>query len=160
MDSQIYASQAEQAPDTLIFQVDLAPGETRTYSLVDSAALAAVPAPLVKTMARYVPERYDDFCWESDVIAHRTYGLALIKAEGTISSGPDVWIKKDRGLICDILYRTKQYHVDNGEFMDDFRVGNSRGCGGTAIWDGFKNACLQQLSQLEADRLGAAAVGV
>jgi len=138
LDSQIYASQAGQSPDTLIFQVDLAPGETQTYVIVDSTALAAVPAPLVKTMARYVPERYDDFCWESDCIAHRTYGLALIKAEGTISSGPDVWIKKQRGLICDILYSTKKYHVDNGEFMDDFRVGNSRGCGGTAIWDGKK----------------------
>jgi hypothetical protein len=122
----------------LIFQVDLAPGETRSYALVDSSALAAVPAPLVKTMARFVPERYGDFCWENDCIAHRTYGIPLIKAEGTISSGPDVWIKKQRGLICDTLYGTGHYHSDNGEFMDDFRVGNSRGCGGVAIWDGTK----------------------
>ena len=30
------------------------------------------------------------------------------------------------------------YHEDNGEFMDDYRVGNSRGCGGVGIWDGKK----------------------
>src|ERR1019366_7787876 len=99
MDSQIYISQkfAVTAPDTLLFQVDLAPGETRTFYILDAAALAAMPPPIVKTMARFVPERYDDFAWESDRIAHRTYGHALIKAENTISSGPDVGIKKDRG---------------------------------------------------------------
>ena len=97
-----------------------------------------MPPPIVKTFARYVPERFDDFAWESDRIAHRTYGLALIPVEGTISSGPDVWIKKDRGLIVDTMYATKHYHEDNGEFMDDYRVGKSRGCGGLGIWDGKK----------------------
>jgi hypothetical protein len=92
----------------------------------------------MKTMARFVPERYDDFAWESDRIAHRTYGLALIKAENTISSGPDVWIKKDHRLIVDVMYATKHYHEDNGEFLDDYRVGHSRGCGGIGIWDGKK----------------------
>jgi hypothetical protein len=122
----------------LLFQVDLAPHETRTFYIMNAFALAAVPPPIVKTFARYVPERYDDFAWESDRIAHRTYGLALIKAENTISSGPDVWIKKDRGLIVDTMYATKHYHEDNGEFMDDYRVGHSRGCGGVGIWDGKK----------------------
>ena len=89
-------------------------------------------------MARYVPERFDDFAWESDRIAHRIYGQALIKAEGTVSSGADVWIKKDRGLIVDTMYATKHYHEDNGSFMDDYRVGKSRGCGGLGIWDGKK----------------------
>lgn len=138
IDSQIYASQPDMGPDMLVFQVDLAPGETRSYNIISTAALAAVPPPIVKTMARYVPERYDDFAWESDVIAHRTYGQALIKAEHTISSGPDVWIKKSRGLIVDTMYATKHYHFDNGEFMDDYRVGNKRGCGGVGIWDGTK----------------------
>ena len=124
--------------DKFLFQVDLAPGETRTYYILNVAALAAVPPPIVKTMARYVPERLDDFAWESDRIAHRTYGQALIKAEHTISSGPDVWIKKDHRLIVDVMYATKHYHEDNGEFMDDYRVGASRGCGGIGIWDGKK----------------------
>ena len=131
LDSSIYKGK-------LLFQVDLAPGETRTFYILDAAAFAAVTTPIVKTFARYVPERFDDFAWESDRIAHRTYGLALIPAEHTISSGPDVWIKKNRELTVDVMYRTKHYHEDNGEFMDDYRVGKSRGCGGLGIWDGKK----------------------
>lgn len=122
----------------LLFQVDLAPGETRKVYILSRDSLAAVPPPIVKTFARYVPERFDDFAWESDRIAFRAYGQALIKAEGTISSGADVWIKKDRGLIVDTMYATKHYHEDNGAFMDDYRVGKSRGCGGLGIWDGKK----------------------
>ena len=136
--SQTYTFEPGQSPDRLLFQVDLAPHETRTYYILDASALAAVPPPIVKTFARYVPERYDDFAWESDCIAFRTYGQALIKTEGTISSGPDVWIKKNRGLIVDMMYRTKHYHEDNGEEMDDYRVGHSRGDGGLGIWDGKK----------------------
>ncbi len=147
LDSQIYDSNPDDLlktriatlqPNKLLFQVDLAPHETRTYYVLDASALAAVPPPIVKTFARYVPERYDDFAWESDRIAHRAYGLALIPAEGTISSGPDVWIKKDRGLIVNTMYKTGHYHEDNGSFMDDYRVGHSRGCGGVGIWDSKK----------------------
>ncbi len=136
--SQIYLSESNSDSYHFLFQVDLAPGETRTFYCLPKEVLAAVPPPIVKTMARFVPERYDDFAWESDRIAHRTYGLALIKAENTISSGPDVWIKKDRGLIVNTMYATKHYHEDNGSFMDDYRVGHSRGCGGVGIWDGQK----------------------
>ena len=138
LDSQAYSEKPNSLPDKLLFQVDLAPHEARTFYILDASALAAVPPPIVKTFARYVPERYDDFAWESDRIAFRTYGQALIKAEGTISSGPDVWIKKNRGLIVDMMYRTGHYHEDNGEEMDDYRVGHSRGDGGLGIWDGRK----------------------
>jgi rhamnogalacturonyl hydrolase YesR len=138
LDSQVYASEPGGQTDRLLFQVDLAPGETRKFCVLAASELAAVPPPIVKTAARFVPERDDDFTWESDRIAHRTYGLALIKAEGTISSGPDVWIKKNRDLVADTMYRTGHYHQDNGAFMDDYRVGNSRGDGGTGIWDGKK----------------------
>jgi unsaturated rhamnogalacturonyl hydrolase len=144
LDSQIISSSLKWEtnstvlPEKLLFQVDLAPGETRTFYILDATALPAVPPPIVKTFARYVPERFDDFAWESDRIAHRIYGQALIKAEGTVSSGADVWIKKDRGLIVDTMYATKHYHQDNGAFMDDYRVGKSRGDGGLGIWDGKK----------------------
>ena len=127
-----------EGQDKLVFQVDLAPHETRSFYLIQSPLLAAGPQPIVKTFARYVPERFDDFAWESDRIAHRTYGQGLIKGEGTISSGPDVWIKKNRGLVVNIMYAGKHYHDDNGEFMDDYRVGSSRGDGGVGIWDGKK----------------------
>ena len=73
LDSQVYASEAGHSPDKLLFQVDLAPSETRTFYILDAAALPAEPPPIVKTFARYVPERYDDFAWESDRIAFRAY---------------------------------------------------------------------------------------
>jgi unsaturated rhamnogalacturonyl hydrolase len=138
LDSQSYATETNSIPDKFIFQVDLAPGETRTFYIMQASPLGAVPPPTIKTFARYVPERMDDFAWESDRIAHRAYGQALIKGEGTISSGPDVWIKVHRHLMVDEMYKTGHYHEDNGEEMDDFRVGNSRGCGGIGIWDGGK----------------------
>ncbi len=143
IDSQVYTVEenlrgTNVTSNKFLFQADFAPGETRTFYILDATALPAVPPPIVKTMARFVPERFDDFAWESDRIAHRIYGQALIKAEGTISSGADVWIKKDRGLIVDTMYATKHYHEDNGAFMDDYRVGKSRGCGGLGIWDGKK----------------------
>jgi unsaturated rhamnogalacturonyl hydrolase len=145
LDSQPYSELNKQPgserphESKLLFQVDLSPVETRTFSIfvLDVAALDYLPKPIVKTFARFVPERLDDFAWESDRIAHRAYGQALAKSpEHTISSGADVWIKKDRELTVDRMYATKHYHEDNGSFMDDYRVGKSRGCGGLGIWDG------------------------
>jgi hypothetical protein len=60
----------------------------------------------------------------------------MTSKEHTISSGVDVWIKKHRILTVDTMYKTGHYHEDNGEFMDDYRVGKSRGCGGIGIWNG------------------------
>ena len=136
LDSQTYASVPRQPLDTLIFQTDLAPGETRTYYIMDVSALAAVPQPIVKTYARQIGERYRDMAWESDRIAHRVYQQDLIPAEGTVSSGVDVWVKSTRALVINQWYKNGDYHKDHGEGLDDYRVGRSRGCGGLGIWDG------------------------
>jgi unsaturated rhamnogalacturonyl hydrolase len=136
LDSQIYASKSGQAPDTFLFQVDLAPGESRTYYILDASVLAAIPQPIVKTYARQIGERYRDMAWESDRIAHRMYHQDLIPAEGTVSSGVDVWVKSTRALVINKWYKNGDYHKDHGEGLDDYRVGRSRGCGGLGIWDG------------------------
>jgi unsaturated rhamnogalacturonyl hydrolase len=136
LDSQIYASEPEQAPDKLLFQVDLAPEESHTYYILESSTLAAVPSPIVKTYARQIVERYRDMAWESDRIAHRMYQQDLTPAEGTVSSGVDVWVKSTRSLVIDKWYENGDYHHDHGEGLDDYRVGRSRGCGGLGIWDG------------------------
>lgn len=136
LDSQTYASEPGRSLDTFIFQVDLAPGETQTYYVMDVAALAAVPQPIAKTYARQIGERYRDMAWESDRTAHRVYNLDLIPAEGTVSSGVDVWVKSTRALVIDKWYKSGDYHKDHGEGLDDYRVGRSRGCGGLGIWDG------------------------
>jgi unsaturated rhamnogalacturonyl hydrolase len=136
LDSQIYASEPGQPLDTFIFQTDLAPGGTRTYYIMDVSALAAVPLPIVKTYARQIGERYRDMAWESDRIAHRVYQQDLIPAEGTVSSGVDVWVKSTRALVINKWYKNGDYHSDHGDGLDDYRVGRSRGCGGLAISDG------------------------
>jgi len=140
-DSQVYPTETNYLmPNKLLFQVDLAPGETRSFYILDASALAAVPPPIVKTFARYVPERHDDFAWESDRIAHRVFGKALEtwQEEPLTSSGYDVWIKRTRNLIADQMYRTGVYFDTNGVSQDDYRVGKTRGCGGLGIWDGQK----------------------
>jgi hypothetical protein len=136
LDSQIYASQSGKAPDTFLFQVDLAAGESRTYYIFDASSLAAVPQPIVKTYARQIIERYRDMAWESDRIAHRMYHQDLIPAERTESSGVDVWVKRTRALVINKWYENRDYHNDHGEGLDDYRVGRSRGCGGLGVWDG------------------------
>lgn len=136
LDSQTYSSEPERPLDTFIFQTDLTPGETRTYYIMDVSALAAVPQPIVKTYARQIGERYRDMAWENDRIAHRVYNQDLIPAEGTVSSGVDVWVKSTRALVINKWYKDADYHNDHGEGLDNYRVGRSRGCGGIGIWDG------------------------
>lgn len=124
----------------LLFQVDLAPHETRTFYLFDTSALPATPPPIVKTFARYVPERHDDIAWESDRIAHRMYGPALETwhAEPLTSSGIDVWVKRTRDLVINQMYGTKKFFNTNGPSQDDFKVGKTRGDGGLGIWNDGK----------------------
>jgi hypothetical protein len=135
LDSQIYASKSGKARDTFLFQVDLASEESRTYYILDASALAAVPQPIVKTYARQIDERYRDLAWESDRIAHRFYHQDLIQAEGTVTSGVDVWVKSTRALVINKWYENGDFHNDHGEGLDDYRVGRSRGCGGLGIWE-------------------------
>lgn len=137
--SQILPSQTYVEPNfpwKYIFQVDLAPNETRTFYILDGSALAAEPQPIVKTFARYVPERHDDFAWESDRIAHRIFGKALETwaAEPLTSSGYDVWIKRSRSLVINNMYATMNFFDLAGPAQDDFKAGKTRGCGGLGIW--------------------------
>ena len=81
----------------------------------------------------FFPQRKDDFAWENDRIAYRVYGPAL-EATGEISSGIDVWVKRTRKPITEKWYYQAKYHLDHGEGLDMYKVGPSRGCGGTGIW--------------------------
>jgi len=92
---------------------------------------------------RFVPERKDDFAWENDLIAFRTYGPAL--RSGSEDSGFDAWLKRVPSPIIDKWYLedakvlpygkvNKSYHQDQGEGYDGYKVGNTRGCGGISVW--------------------------
>ena len=141
LDSQIYATETNYlTPNKLLFQVDLAPHEKRTYYILDASVLAATPQPIIKTFTRYVPERHDDIAWESDRIAHRMYGPALEtwQAEPLTSSGIDVWVKRTRDLVVNQMYGTMKFFNTNGPSQDDFKVGKTRGDGGLGIWNDGK----------------------
>jgi len=118
---------------TVIFQADFAPKEIKRFALTPGTP--SLPEPKVRTFARFVPERLDDFAWENDRIAFRIYGPALQRQDGDkTGSGVDVWCKHVRTPVINSMYRRKNYHEDDGSAADNYRVGPNRGCGGAAIW--------------------------
>lgn len=127
----------------LLFQHDFAAGEKSATFTVEKTGTVAPVFP-TRAFARYIPERLDDFAWENDKLAHRTYGPALAAAvegvakEVLVTSGLDLWTKRVAYPIVDRWYNKghDHYHKDEGEGMDMYNVGPSRGCGGTGIWDG------------------------
>ena len=123
----------------LLFQHDFAAGEKSASFTIERTADPVAPFP-AKVFARYIPERFDDFAWENDRVAHRIYGPGLdTPAAGgsrMISSGVDVWCKRVRYPIVDRWYVKGHYHNDSGEGLDMYDVGTNRGCGGTGVWDG------------------------
>ena len=86
---------------------------------------------VAKTYARFVPERKDDFAWENDKIAFRTYGKAIEKTKED-AYGIDVWVKRTDKLIINERYKRGNYHIDNGNGMDYYHVGFSLGAGNMA----------------------------
>ena len=132
--------------DDLVFSYDFAAGEKRAEFTLEATATGTPPeAPCV--YARTVPERFDDMAWENDRIAHRMYGVALNSAvaatagERLRGSGIDVWGKRVSYPIVDRWYAKghDQFHKDGeGEGLDLYSIGGSRGAGGTGYWDGSK----------------------
>jgi pectinesterase len=128
----------------LYFQHSFAAGEKQATFTVEKTETVTQPFA-AKTFARYVPERLDDFGWENDHVAHRTYGPALatpdtagVGKEVLVTSGLDIWFKRVDYPIVDRWYNKghDHYHHDEGEGMDMYNVGKSRGAGGTGVWDG------------------------
>jgi hypothetical protein len=135
--SQAVDTDGDYSPDELVFQSDFGPGETRTF------VVTAGPKPLLrrdawKAYGRFVRERFDDFAWENDRIAHRMYGTALEtwEKEPLTSSTVDIWCKSTRRLVVNDWYMVDDYHDDRGEGADFYSAGRSRGCGGSGIWEG------------------------
>lgn len=122
-------------PNIVIFQSDFAAGEARKFT-VSAGAKNAFKKEDFKAYGRFVRERFDDFAWENDRIAHRTYGRGLEtwKGEPLSSSTIDVWSKRVPHMVIDGWYMSDNYHADHGEGCDDYSAGLSRGCGGNGLW--------------------------
>ena len=95
-----------------------------------------VKANEAKTFGRLVSERKDDFAWENDRVAFRIYAQTLIATDGP-SNGLDIWYKRTNDLVINKWYEAdlsgkQSYHNDNGEGLDDYKVGRSLGAGAMA----------------------------
>ena len=141
--SQLIDSNGDSISDYIIFQSDFEAQETLSFYITINSDVVLMNQGLKRTYCRFVPERMDDFAWENDKVAFRTYGPACQKLfedgkpGGLISSGIDCWLKRVDYPIIDKWYKKNEaggsYHVDDGEGLDNYHVGTTRGCGGTAI---------------------------
>ncbi len=126
---------AYRRPDIVIFQADFAPKETLSFTV----AVGVKPVYQLeqfRAFGRFNRERFDDFVWENDRIAHRTYGKALETwaGEPLTSSTIDIWSKRTPRMVVNDWYLADDYHTDHGEGADFYSAGLSRGCGGNGLW--------------------------
>lgn len=100
--------------------------------------LAACSAPAErKVMARFVPERYDDFIFENNLIVGRFYGRALeadVPGGHLVSPGIDIWVKYPGALVADSMYvnelvNGRTYHKNWGMGKDCYKVSKTLGAG-------------------------------
>ncbi|WP_339711613.1 DUF4861 domain-containing protein [uncultured Kriegella sp.] len=139
---QVVDSDSDGTLDALLFQPEVKALSEKTFKVVqrDSMSLEIED----RCYSRFVPERTDDYAWENDRVAFRTYGPTAQKMVedgvkgGTLSSGIDAWLKRVDYPIINKWYKKEletdgSYHKDTGEGLDNFHVGPSRGVGGTAV---------------------------
>jgi hypothetical protein len=126
---------AYRKADIVIFQADFAASETKTFT-VTTGAKQVFKREQFKAFGRFNRERFDDFVWENDRIAHRTYGKGLEAWEGEplSSSTIDIWSKRTPRMVVNDWYLSDDYHTDHGDGADFYSAGLSRGCGGNGLW--------------------------
>lgn len=146
--SQTIDADGDGTDDTVLFQPQINAKSEMTFSASrsDSTATSANDS-IARCYSRFVPERTDDYAWENNRVAFRTYGPVAQKMVeddvkgGTLSSGIDAWLKRVDYTIINTWYKKEletdgSYHEDTGEGLDNFHVGSSRGVGGIASKDG------------------------
>lgn len=131
--------------DELLFQAEVLAKAKANYDVVFDGTIT-LPESKSTTYSRFVPERTDDYAWENDKVAFRTYGPDAQKRveekrpDGTLTSGIDLWLKRtDKSIInkwyAENVKKPGYYHIDHGEGYDPYQVGPSRGTGGSGIWE-------------------------
>lgn len=141
--SQCVDENGDGISDVILFQPKIKAKSTHNFELVFNNDINT-NKPVVFCYSRFVPERIDDYAWENNKVAFRTYGPKAQKLteeknkEGTLSSGIDAWLKRVDYPIINKWYEkaangTGSYHKDTGEGLDNFHVGDSRGIGGVAV---------------------------
>ena len=141
--TQIVDSNSDGEMDVILFQPKIKANAIAKYEVV-----LISEAEKTKTeelcYSRIVPERTDDYAWENNRVAFRTFGPVAQKMiedgvkGGTLTSGMDAWLKRVEYPIINKWYAKDAiekgaYHKDTGEGLDNFHVGVSRGVGGIAV---------------------------
>jgi len=121
--------------DIVIFQADFKPKESKSFTL-SAGKKQVYKAEDFKAFGRFNRERFDDYAWENDRVAHRTYGTALRtwKGEPLTSSTIDIWSKRTPKMVTDKWYMHADYHTDHGEGADFYSAGPTGGCGASGVW--------------------------
>ncbi len=141
--SQCVDENGDGSNDILLFQPKIKASTTTKYELIFNTDTKTIDQ-IVYCYSRFVPERTDDYAWENNKVAFRTYGpIAQKMVEdkikgGTLTSGIDAWLKRVEYPVINKWYEkytngTGTYHKDTGEGLDNFHVGDSRGIGGVAV---------------------------
>jgi len=144
--TQLVDNDSDGNADEILFQSDFKANEERNFTIELINETKQLPSNNVTTYSRFVPERIDDYAWENDRVAFRTYGPKAQQITesgqpgGTLTSGMDCWLKRVSYPVIDAWYKKNldsagYYHADHGEGYDPYHVGNSRGCGGVGVWD-------------------------
>jgi hypothetical protein len=137
-------NEADGLNDELLFYVNIPSKSSEIFTIEENKNIVQ-PEISVTAYSRFVPERTDDYAWENDKVAFRTYGPDAQKRveehrpDGTLTSGIDLWLKRTNKPIINSWYKGNEkepgyYHKDRGEGYDPYQVGPSRGTGGTGIW--------------------------
>jgi hypothetical protein len=143
--SQAVDADADGRIDEILFQTDIKANATKKFLVDRPAEGARQPESEYSTYSRFVPERIDDYAWENDRVAFRTYGPEAQRITesgepgGTLTSGMDAWLKRVQYPVIDKWYAAHQeepgaYHIDSGEGYDPYHVGAGRGIGGIGVW--------------------------
>ena len=140
--SQCVDENGDGISDVILFQPTIKAASNKNFEVVLNKDAKTIESNYC--YSRFVPERIDDYAWENNKVAFRTYGPIAQKMTedkvkgGTLTSGIDAWLKRVEYPIINKWYEkytngTGTYHKDTGEGLDNFHVGDSRGIGGVAV---------------------------
>ena len=97
--SQCVDENGDGISDVILFQPTIKAASTKKYEVVPNSD-AKSNEPIIYCYSRFVPERTDDYAWENNKVAFRTYGPTAQKMTedkvkgGSLTSGIDAWLKR------------------------------------------------------------------
>ena len=99
--SQLVDNDSDDKFDEILFQVSLKANESKNFQIAYlQEGHLSKPKPEFVSYSNFYSNRLDDYAWENDKVAFRTFGPKIQEMTenkipgGSISSGFDLWLKK------------------------------------------------------------------